>query len=44
MQIPKKTDLLSAPVHSKLVDDILSGIADDTLKEGDRLASESMLK
>jgi len=44
MQIPKKSDLLSAPVHSKLVDDILSGIVDGTLKEGDRLASESMLK
>jgi DNA-binding transcriptional regulator YhcF (GntR family) len=44
MPIQKKSNLLSAPVHSKLVDDILSGITDGTLKEGDRLASESMLK
>jgi len=44
MPIPKKSDLLSAPVHSKLVDDILTGIVSGTLKEGDRLASESMLK
>ncbi len=44
MPIPKKSDLLSAPAYSKLVDDILSGIVDGTLKEGDRLASEYMLK
>ena len=41
---PEKFNLLSPPVHSKLVDDILSGIVAGTLKKGDRLASESMLK